>query len=225
MISIQPSSKAFSLPLSSLIFLMYGAQLFIPAPLKTSGFSSWDTSIVFYFSSSPPWSLHLFPTFICLFFFLYLPGHFSFNRSLIITIVLVSSCFLFLFYTDSFVFLKLYRWKTYRYALSLIHFFVQFWVLHIKTQICSFNIEWMQYIQISFSLSQVLTTSSKVTSSESLTWSLFLKFSAPFNCLRFLCSVCHYSYHGVHLFVWHWDAPQKYRLHEGKNFFALFTAI
>lgn len=58
------------------------------------------------------------------FFFLYFPSHFSSNRSLIITIFLVSSCFLLLFHTDCFVFTKLYRWITYRYLPTLIHFFL-----------------------------------------------------------------------------------------------------
>ena len=93
MISIQPSSKAFSLSLSSLIFLMYGAQLFIPAPLKASGFSSWDTSIVIYFSSSPPWSLHLFLTLLCLFFLTPFQSLFFQTYLWWITVFLVSSCF------------------------------------------------------------------------------------------------------------------------------------
>lgn len=104
MTSIQPSSKAFSQPLSSLIFLMCGVQLFIPAPLKASGFSSWDISIVFYFSSSPPRSLHLFLTFINVFLSsLYLSSHFSPNRSLLKFYITCVSLLFFLFYTDSFV--------------------------------------------------------------------------------------------------------------------------
>lgn len=56
-------------------------------------------------------------------FSLYRPSHFSSNRSLIITIFFVFSCFLFLFYTGFFVFTKLYRWITYRYPLTLIYIF------------------------------------------------------------------------------------------------------
>lgn len=94
MISIQPSSKAFSLLLSPLIFLMCGAQRFIPAPLKTSGFSSRDASILFYFPSSPP---ALFAYFSHLYVFLIascLPGHFPSNVSLIIHCIPLFSCFL-----------------------------------------------------------------------------------------------------------------------------------
>lgn len=94
MISIQTSSKAFSLPLSSLIFLMYRAQLFIPAPLKTSGFSSWDISIVFYFSSLPPWSLHLFLTLIRLSFFLTTFQSLSFQHIFDKLPLFLFSCFL-----------------------------------------------------------------------------------------------------------------------------------
>lgn len=108
MISIQPSSKAFSLLLSPLIFLMCGAQRFIPAPLKTSGFSSRDASILFYFPSSPPGSLCLFLTFICLSYCLMPSRSLSFQR--IFDNSLYSSVFLlFEFYNTFFFFTEIHK--------------------------------------------------------------------------------------------------------------------
>lgn len=116
--SIHPSSKAFSLCLSSLIFPDVWGTAFHTCPLKASGFSS-ETLLLSFLSSSPSWSLYYF--YIgCLLFSLYLSSHFSSKHiSLMNYCFPCVSCFFKKFYRDSFVFTKLCKLIIYSYLTNI----------------------------------------------------------------------------------------------------------